>query len=85
VAAQNALSDGRWRRLDHDSGGFLLRGEPDGNFVAVDAKTGDVLWKFQTGFGSDAPATVYEVDGEQYIAITTGGNSIQGSAYGDAV
>jgi quinohemoprotein ethanol dehydrogenase len=67
------------------AGGLLLRGEPDGNFVAVDAKTGDTLWKFQTGFGADAPATVYEVEGDQYIAIAAGGNSIQGSAYGDAV
>jgi len=66
------------------AGGLLLRGEPDGNFVAVDAKSGDILWKFQTGFGADAPATVYEVDGDEYIAINTGGNSIQGSAYGDA-
>jgi quinohemoprotein ethanol dehydrogenase len=67
------------------AGGLLLRGEPDGNFVALDAKTGEVLWKFQTGFGADDPAMVYEVDGDQYIAIVTGGNSIQGSAYGDAV
>jgi quinohemoprotein ethanol dehydrogenase len=67
------------------AGGLLLRGEPDGNFVALDAKTGEVLWKFQTGFGADAPAMVYDVDGDQYIAIVTGGNSIQGSAYGDAV
>jgi quinohemoprotein ethanol dehydrogenase len=67
------------------AGGLLLRGEPDGNFVAVDAKTGELLWKFQTGFGADAPAVVYEVDGDQYIAITAGGNSVQGSAYGDAV
>ena len=59
------------------AGGLLLRGEPDGNFVAVDAKSGDILWKFQTGFGADAPATVYEVDGDEYIAINTGGNSIQ--------
>ena len=67
------------------AGGVVLRGEPDGNFVAVDAKTGAVLWKFQTGFGADAPAVVYEVDGDEYIAIATGGNSLQGSAYGDAV
>jgi quinohemoprotein ethanol dehydrogenase len=67
------------------AGGLLLRGEPDGNFVALDAKTGETLWKFQTGFGADAPAMVYEVDGDQYLAIVTGGNSIQGSAYGDAV
>jgi alcohol dehydrogenase (cytochrome c) len=67
------------------AGGVVLRGEPDGNFVAVDAKTGAVLWKFQTGFGADAPAIVYEVDGDEYVAIATGGNSLQGSAYGDAV
>jgi quinohemoprotein ethanol dehydrogenase len=67
------------------AGGLLLRGEPDGNFVALDAKTGEILWKFQTGFGADAPAMAYEVDGDQYIAIVTGGNSIQGSAYGDAL
>ena len=67
------------------AGGLLLRGDPDGNFVVLDAKTGEVMWKFQTGFGADAPPVVYEVDGEQYIAIVTGGNSIQRSAAGDAV
>src|SRR5215471_4374316 len=67
------------------AGGLLLRGEPDGNFVAVDAKTGEVLWRFQTGFGADAPAVVYQVDGEQYVAIATGGNSLHGTANGDAV
>ena len=67
------------------AGELLFRGEPDGNFVAVDAETGEVLWKFQTGFGADAPPIVYEVDGDEYIAIATGGNSIQRSATGDAV
>ena len=67
------------------AGGLVLRGEPDGNFVAVDAKTGAVLWKFQTGFGADAPPIAYQVDGEEFIAIATGGNSLQGSAFGDAV
>ena len=67
------------------AGGLLLRGDPTATFVVLDAKTGEVLWKFQTGFGADAPPVVYEVDGEQYIAIATGGNSIQRSATGDAV
>jgi len=67
------------------AGGLVWRGEPDGNFLALDAKTGQELWRFQTGFGADAPPVVYEVDGEQYVAIATGGNSLQGSAYGDAV
>ena len=33
----------------------------------------------------DAPPIVYEVDGDEYIAVATGGNSIQRSATGDAV
>ena len=67
------------------AGGLLLRGSPDGNIVALDAKTGEVLWQFQTGFGADAPPMTYEVDGQQYITIVAGGNSVHGSAFGDAV
>jgi plastocyanin len=55
------------------AGGLIFHGEPDGNFVAFDAKTGDELWRFQTGFGADAPPMSYEVDGTQYVAIATGG------------
>ena len=67
------------------AGNLVFRGEPDGNFLALDAKTGKELWRFQTGFGADAPPVVYEVDGEQFVVIATGGNQLQGSAYGDAV
>src|SRR5216683_2881114 len=66
------------------AGGLVFRGEPDGNFLAIDAKTGQELWRFQTGFGADAPPAVYEVNGEQYVAIATGGNQSQLSANGDA-
>jgi quinohemoprotein ethanol dehydrogenase len=67
------------------AGGLVFHGGPDGNAVAFNAKTGEVLWKFQTGFGADAPPVFYEVDGEQYVAIAAGGNQQSGSAYGDAV
>ena len=67
------------------AGGLVFRGDPDGNFLAIDAKSGKELWRFQTGFGADAPPVIYEVDGEQFVAIATGGNQLQGSAYGDAV
>jgi alcohol dehydrogenase (cytochrome c) len=67
------------------AGGLVFRGESDGNVLALDARTGAELWRFQTGFGADAPAMTYEVDGEQFVAIATGGNMIIGSAYGDAV
>jgi quinohemoprotein ethanol dehydrogenase len=67
------------------AGGLVFRGDPDGNFLAINAKTGEELWRFQTGFGADAPPAVYEVDGEEYVAIATGGNQSQLSANGDAV
>jgi outer membrane protein assembly factor BamB len=43
----------------------------DGNLVAYDAKTGDELWKFQTGVvgTSTASPMSYEVDGQQYVAV----------------
>ena len=67
------------------AGGIVLRGDPDGNILAHDAKTGEVLWQFQTGFGAEAPPIVYEVDGDEYIAIAAGGNQGMGSAFGDAI
>jgi plastocyanin len=51
------------------AGNLVFHGEPDGNLQAYDAKTGDLLWQFQTGFGADSPAMTYAVGGEQYIAI----------------
>jgi alcohol dehydrogenase (cytochrome c) len=51
------------------AGNLLFHGEPDGNFQAYDARTGELLWEFQTGFGADSPSMTYEVDGEQHVAI----------------
>jgi plastocyanin len=44
---------------------------------AYDAKTGELLWHWQTGAGADAPAITYEIDGKQFVAIASGGVSIQ--------
>jgi alcohol dehydrogenase (cytochrome c) len=65
---------------------LLFHGEPDGNFQAYDARTGELLWQWQTGAGADAPAATYEIDGTQYVAIASGGVSIQTtSANGDTI
>lgn len=55
------------------AGGLMFRVSGDGNFDAYDAMTGDVLWRFQTGVAgaSGSPAS-YEVDGEQYVAVSMG-------------
>ena len=68
------------------AGGLVFHGEPSGLLQAYDAKTGDLLWEWQTGAGADAPAITYELDGEQYIAIASGGLAIQtNSANGDMI
>lgn len=56
------------------AGGLVFVGQGDGNFEAYDAKTGDLLWQFQTGAGANAAASVYEVDGQEFVAIASGGN-----------
>jgi len=67
------------------AGGLLLHGQSDGTLVAYDIRNGDVLWTFQTGAGADAPVATYEVNGEQYVAVLSGGNSFQLSGRGDSV
>src|SRR6266446_6427289 len=67
------------------AGGLVFHGDPSGTIQARDAKTGEMVWQFQTGFGAEATPMVYEVDGDQYIAIAAGGNQGVGSANGDAV
>jgi quinohemoprotein ethanol dehydrogenase len=56
------------------AGGLLFAGEGNGNFNAYDARTGNRLWQFQTGAGVNAPPVTYEVDGEQFVAVASGGN-----------
>src|SRR2546426_987457 len=56
------------------NGGLVFTGEGNGWFKAYDAKTGTVLWKFYCGAGVNAAPSVYELDGEQFIAVAAGGN-----------
>lgn len=59
------------------AGGLMFHAEPDGVFQAYDAKTGDELWRFQTGelgLGggagpSGAAAMTYDSRGEQFVAL----------------
>ncbi|MBI3988453.1 MAG: PQQ-dependent dehydrogenase, methanol/ethanol family [candidate division NC10 bacterium] len=54
------------------AGGVVFAGNPEGNFMAFDAKTGELLWKFFTGSGIVGNPTTYAVDGKQYVAIPVG-------------
>jgi outer membrane protein assembly factor BamB len=52
--------------------GGLVFGSNLSSFFALDAKTGDLLWRFETGGGIDANPISYMTDGKQYIAIPAG-------------
>jgi outer membrane protein assembly factor BamB len=55
------------------AGNLLFVGDRDGYFIAFDATTGKVLWKFQTGGQSiSAGAVTYRFRGKQYIAVAAG-------------
>jgi quinohemoprotein ethanol dehydrogenase len=66
------------------AGGLVFIGRNDGRFTALDAATGAKRWEFQTGAGVNAPASVFEHNGRQHVAVYSGGHS-QGGPHGDSV
>ena len=52
--------------------GLVFFGDDDGEFEAVDAKTGQPLWHFNTGQTFRASPMSYGVEGVQYVAIASG-------------
>jgi PQQ-dependent dehydrogenase (methanol/ethanol family) len=68
------------------AGGLVFAGgDGTGNFYAYDAKTGQELWRFQTGAGVNAAPMSFEVDGEQFIAVASGGNFQLRFPYGNSI
>src|SRR5262245_4082379 len=58
------------------AGGIVLTALLDGTIVAYDDETLAELWKVNTGTGFVAPPMTYAIDGEQYIAIASGLNTV---------
>jgi alcohol dehydrogenase (cytochrome c) len=51
---------------------LVFFGQPDGKLSALDAKSLDELWTFNTGGGDSAPPMTFAVDGKQYVAYLIG-------------
>jgi glucose dehydrogenase len=62
---------------------LLFNGTYDGYVEALDAKTGEVLWRFNNGSGHNGGIVSYAADGKQYIAVATGHGSYVGRAIVD--
>ena len=61
-----------WAGAMSTSGGLVFFGNDTQDFEAVDARTGQSLWKFSMGQTVHASPMSYAVDGKQYVAIAAG-------------
>lgn len=66
-------------------GGLVFVGRGDGRLTALNSSTGQLLWEFQTGAGLNAPVSVFEHAGEQYVVSYSAGNLFTGTPRGDRV
>ena len=58
------------------AGGLVFAGEHKGQVSALDARTGKSLWHFNTGDLITSSPISYAIDGQQYIAISSGTNVV---------
>ena len=57
------------------AGDVVFTGDLNGNFLVLDSRTGDALYRFNTGGAIGGGVITYEVGGEQYVAVASGNSS----------
>ncbi len=67
------------------AGGLVFVGRSDGRLTAHHSGNGTLLWEFQTGAGMNAPVSVFEHEGHEYVVAYSAGNVFAGSAKGDSI
>lgn len=67
------------------AGGLVFVGRNDGRLTALDADTGMQLWEFQTDAGVNTSVSVFEHEGQQYVAAFSGGSLFANSRRGDSI
>ena len=82
----------RWRYKDPEpmmagalstAGGVVFTGNRDGFALALDAASGELLWKFRMGGGVRSQPVAYQAGGKSYVAIGSGNDiTIAGFAAG---
>jgi alcohol dehydrogenase (cytochrome c) len=82
---QQQWSDECYSGSTTTAGGLTFVGRNDGRLTALDSSTGSKLWEFQTGAGMNAPVTVFEHGGKQYVVAYSAGNLFAASVKGDSV
>lgn len=85
VAIDPASGETKWKYRDDfplvggalaTAGGLVFSGNQQGYALALDQDSGKVLWKFQTGSTIRSQPVTWRMDGQQYVAIPSGGGGI---------
>lgn len=61
-----------WGGVMTTAGGFVFTGTPEGEFIAFDNITVELLWWFQAGSGIVGQPVTWEQDGTQYVTVISG-------------
>jgi glucose dehydrogenase len=51
---------------------LLFTGGREGYFLALDARTGALLWRLNLGGQIVMPAMTYQIEGRQYVSVISG-------------
>jgi alcohol dehydrogenase (cytochrome c) len=66
------MTDITWGGVLSTAGDVVFGGGREGYFLALDARTGELLWRASLGGQINAGAMSYAVDGKQFVAIAAG-------------
>jgi glucose dehydrogenase len=61
--------------LTPTAGGLVFTGDLNGEFLALDAKTGDALYRYDTKGAMAGGIVTYRAGGKQYVAVASGNTS----------
>ena len=66
------MNDITWAGVLTTASDLVFSGGKEGYFFALDARSGDLLWKVALGGQVNSGAMTYSVNGKQYITVTAG-------------
>jgi alcohol dehydrogenase (cytochrome c) len=81
TAVESSTGKVRWRyrssrpmvaAVTTTSGNLVMSGELTGDFIVLDARSGDVLYRFNTGGPIGGGIVTYEIGGKQYVGLMSG-------------
>jgi outer membrane protein assembly factor BamB len=84
LAWRTPISGGPSAGTFSTGGNLVFAGDRQGSFYAFDAKTGKLLWQFDTGGAIRGGQVTYQVNGTQYVALSSGANLVIAFALPDA-